>query len=68
MSSDPLRDTLVDLALMLKPDGIELILGGGYGLVLRSEMIVRREHFSRFGINTIVRFTLTYWPLTYPRL
>jgi hypothetical protein len=36
MSMDPLRDTLIDLALMLKPDGIELIVGGGYGLVLRS--------------------------------
>jgi len=57
VTTDPLRDTLVDLALMLKPDHIELIVGGGYGLVLRSEMIAKREHFSRFGINTIVRST-----------
>ena len=57
MSQDPLRDTLIAFAELLKPDGIELIIGGGYGLLLRSELTARRGHSSRLGIDTVVRST-----------
>lgn len=54
---DALRTALVDLVLRLKPEGIELIVGGGYGLLLRSEHVATREQFSRYGLNAIVRST-----------
>lgn len=57
MTADPLRETLIDLATLFKPDSIELIVGGGYGLLLRSELIAKRGHFSTLGIDTIIRST-----------
>lgn len=38
---DPLKEELRTLARELQGRGIPLIIGGGYGLVLRTEMIVR---------------------------
>ena len=57
MTVDPLRDALIELVLLLKPDDVELIIGGGYGLVLRSEIVSTRQRASRLGIETIVRST-----------
>ncbi|HEX8250848.1 MAG TPA: hypothetical protein VF599_21925 [Pyrinomonadaceae bacterium] len=45
---DPLREQLRLLALELQNDGIKLILGGGYGLVLRTEYIRRTGVPTRF--------------------
>ncbi len=39
MIQDPLREQLRLLALELQKDEIKLILGGGYGLVLKTEYI-----------------------------
>lgn len=39
--TDPLREELRVLARELQSRGIPLIIGGGYGLVLRTEMIMR---------------------------
>lgn len=48
MIRDPLREQLRLLALELRKDNIKLILGGGYGLVLRTEDIRRRQIPTRF--------------------
>lgn len=48
MIRDPLREQLRLLALELKNDDIKLILGGGYGLVLRTEQIFRNKIRTRF--------------------
>lgn len=39
MVADPLREELIKLARALEPHGIRLIVGGGYGLLLRAEQI-----------------------------
>jgi hypothetical protein len=48
MTQDPLREQLRLLAFELQKDGIKLILGGGYGLVLRTEYIRRTQVATRF--------------------
>lgn len=48
MMIDPLREQLRLLALELQKDEIKLILGGGYGLVLRTEHIRRSGVATRF--------------------
>ncbi|MBA3633878.1 MAG: hypothetical protein H0W58_13890 [Acidobacteria bacterium] len=48
MTRDPLREQLRLLALELQNDSIKLILGGGYGLVLKTEYIRRTGVATRF--------------------
>lgn len=48
MTFDPLREQLRLLAAELKKDEIKLILGGGYGLVLKTEDIRRTNVVTRF--------------------
>lgn len=49
MIRDPLREQLRLLALELQKDDIKLILGGGYGLVLRTENIRGSQAVTRFA-------------------
>lgn len=48
MIQDPLREQLRLLALELQKDQIKLILGGGYGLVLKTEYIRQTNAVTRF--------------------
>jgi hypothetical protein len=48
MTFDPLREQLRLLAAELQKDDIKLILGGGYGLVLRTEYVRRTQAATRF--------------------
>lgn len=48
MIQDPLREQLRLLALELQKDEIKLILGGGYGLVLKTEYIRQTNAATRF--------------------
>lgn len=48
MKSDPLREQLRLLVAELKKDEIKLILGGGYGLVLKTEYIRQTNARTRF--------------------
>ena len=48
MIFDPLREQLIKLATELQKEDIKLILGGGYGLLLRTEHIRRTEVVTRF--------------------
>ena len=48
MTRDPLREQLRLLALELQKDDIKLILGGGYGLVLRTEYVRKAGAATRF--------------------
>lgn len=41
MTTDPLRTELCALVQILQPLGIQVIVGGGYGLFLRYEYIQR---------------------------
>lgn len=47
MIYDPLRDALCELVRELQPAGIKLIVGGGYGLVLRA------SHIQSTGARTL---------------
>ena len=49
MTRDPLREQLRLLASELQKDDIKLILGGGYGLVLRTENIRGSQAVTRFA-------------------
>lgn len=49
MTPDPLREQLRLLAAELKKDEIKLILGGGYGLVLKTEYVRRTNAITRFA-------------------
>ncbi len=60
MIFDPLREQLIRLAEELQKEDIKLILGGGYGLLLRTEYIQRteaaceiREHTGR-GVRPMI--------------
>lgn len=57
MTGDPLRDALAALAAVLAPAGIPLIIGGGYGLVLREESLLRQQRENRYGVLARVRST-----------
>jgi hypothetical protein len=48
MIQDPLREQLRLLAMELQKDEIKLILGGGYGLVLKTEYIRQTNAATRF--------------------
>ncbi len=48
MTNDPLRDELNRLARRLEAQGIKLIVGGGYGLLLRAEYVRRSGVRTRF--------------------
>ena len=48
MNYDPLRDELINLARALSPHGIDLIVGGGYGLFLRTEHVLNTRAKTRF--------------------
>ena len=48
MTFDPMREQLVKLAEKLKCDDIKLIVGGGYGLILKAEYLRREELVTRF--------------------
>ena len=48
MIQDPLREQLRLLALELQKDEIKLILGGGYGLLLKTEYIRQTNAVTRF--------------------
>lgn len=49
MTRDLLREQLRLLALELQKDSLNLILGGGYGLVLRTEHIRQSQALTRFN-------------------
>lgn len=57
MTFDPLREQLRLLALNLQKDNIKLILGGGYGLVLKTEYIRRTQAVTRFEVIPEARST-----------
>lgn len=49
MTNDPLRDELRRLARSLEAHAIKLIVGGGYGLLLRTEYVRRSGARTRFA-------------------
>lgn len=49
MSYDPLRDELIKITRALNPHGIKLIVGVGYGLLLRTEHVLETQPFTRFN-------------------
>lgn len=49
MAFDPLRDELRRLAAELQKENIKIILGGGYGLLLRTEYVRRAGFVTRFA-------------------
>ncbi len=48
MTFDPMRDQLVKLAQKLRRDDIKLIVGGGYGLILKAEYLRQKQLATRF--------------------
>lgn len=48
MVFDPMREQLINLAQRLQPHEIKLIVGGGYGLLLKTEYIQRSKLQTRF--------------------
>ncbi|MCA1615157.1 MAG: nucleotidyltransferase family protein [Acidobacteria bacterium] len=57
MVIDPLREELRKLARALEPHGIRLIVGGGYGLLLRAEQIRSSGARTRFAELPVARST-----------
>ena len=57
MTQDPLRDELAAIATLLDPAGISLILGGGYGLVLRGRVLDAERRESRYELRLPTRAT-----------
>jgi hypothetical protein len=57
MSGDPLRTALVELAYALSPAEIKLIVGGGYGLLLRTEHILATQQRTRKDVRLVARST-----------
>ena len=57
MSYDPLRDELINLARAVSSHGIDLIVGGGYGLYLRTEHILQTRPETRFSELPVARST-----------
>lgn len=56
-AADPLREELVKLARALAPHGIRLIVGGGYGLLLRAEQVRLSGARTRFAELPAARST-----------
>lgn len=50
MTFDPMREQLIKLAVKLQKDDIKLIIGGGYGLLLKREHLAKTETPTRFGL------------------
>lgn len=57
MYTDPLRSELIEIARELQPCDIKLIVGGGYGLLLRTEHILNTQARTRFDETPIARST-----------
>lgn len=57
MTFDPMREQLIKLAQRLKQEDIKLIIGGGYGLILKSEYIQRNDLPTRFADLPEIRST-----------
>lgn len=57
MAPDRLGETLEELALKLRPSGVQLIIGGGYGLVLRGRLIAIDGRWPRYGLDHRFRST-----------
>ena len=57
MVVDPLGEELRKLALALKSNSIKLIIGGGYGLLLRAEQIRLSGARTRFSETPSTRST-----------
>lgn len=49
MAFDVMRERLTTLARKLQEDDIKLIIGGGYGLILKHEYLQRNEFITRFA-------------------
>lgn len=50
MTFDPMREQLIKLAVKLQKDDIKLIIGGGYGLLLKREHLAQTETITRFKL------------------
>lgn len=50
MTFDPMREQLIKLAGKLQKDDIKLIIGGGYGLLLKREYLAKNETPTRFEL------------------
>ncbi len=50
MTFDPMREQLIKLAGKLQKDDIKLIIGGGYGLLLKREHLMQTETPTRFEL------------------
>ena len=50
MTFDPMREQLIKLAGKLQKDDIKLIIGGGYGLLLKREHLAETETPTRFEL------------------
>lgn len=57
MSFDPLKIELIGIIEALHPHGIDLIVGGGYGLYLRTEHILKTHPRTRFSDSLEARST-----------
>lgn len=57
MDYDPLREELQKIARKLQPHDIKLIVGGGYGLFLRTGHILKTQAITRFEEAPIFRST-----------
>ena len=57
MNYDPLRNELIEIARSLQPHGISLIVGGGYGLYLRTELVLSKSPVTRFAEPPFARST-----------
>jgi hypothetical protein len=57
MDHDPLREELKHIARRLQPHDIKLIVGGGYGLLLRTAHILITQPVTRFDEPPIFRST-----------
>lgn len=55
--ADPLRHELARIAIALKPHRVDLIVGGGYGLLLRTERLIETQPRMRFEQPLIARAT-----------
>lgn len=57
MSFDPLKEELIGIVTALRPYEIDLIVGGGYGLYLRTKQILRTQPVMRFNEQPEARST-----------
>ncbi len=55
--NDPLREALVELATEAQAKGIRLVVGGGYGLVLKTELVEASGQPTVLGAPRVARAT-----------